>query len=64
MGHIDPRISKEALTIVVGAERAGLPEQVLTACDHVARIPIATHSLNAAMAATVALYELRRITAP
>lgn len=65
IGHIGPQISKEPLTIVVGAERAGLPEQVLGACDRVARIPIATHSLNAAMAATVALYELtRRITTP
>jgi RNA methyltransferase, TrmH family len=60
MGPVDPEISNEALTIVVGAEREGLPEQVLQACDYAARIPIATHSLNAAMAATVALYELAR----
>jgi len=46
-------------TIVVGAEREGLPGDVAAACDRVARIPIATESLNAAMAATVALYELR-----
>lgn len=65
MGLMDPPTSKEALTIVVGAEREGLPKQVLAACDLSARIPIATHSLNAAMAATVALYELaRRITTP
>ncbi len=31
------------------------------ACDHVAHIPIATESLNAAMAATVALYEISRV---
>jgi len=55
--------SKEAVSIVIGAERAGLPEDVIAVCDHVASIPIVTHSLNAAMAATVALYELtRRIT--
>ena len=42
---------------MVGAERDGLPADVIAAADHVARIPIATHSLNAAMAATVALYE-------
>jgi TrmH family RNA methyltransferase len=46
------------VTLLVGAERDGLPEDVLAAAGHVARIPIATHSLNAAMAATVALYEL------
>ena len=50
------------LTILVGAERAGLPQDVVAACDHVARIPIRSESLNAAMAATVALYELTRGT--
>jgi TrmH family RNA methyltransferase len=49
------------VTLLVGAERDGLPAEVLTAADHLARIPIASHSLNAAMAATVALYELRRM---
>jgi tRNA G18 (ribose-2'-O)-methylase SpoU len=65
VGRIDPQIRKQPLTLVVGSEREGLPEHVLASCDHVARIPINTHSLNAAMAATVALYELRnrRITA-
>jgi RNA methyltransferase, TrmH family len=47
------------LSILVGAERAGLPDEVVAACDRVAHIPIAGDSLNAAMAATVALYELR-----
>ena len=45
-------------TIVVGAERDGLRPSVVAACDRVAHIPIAGESLNAAMAATVALYEL------
>jgi TrmH family RNA methyltransferase len=45
------------LSLLIGAERAGLPDDVLRHADRVARIPIATHSLNAAMAATVALYE-------
>lgn len=44
-------------TLVIGAERAGLPEELVAACDTVAHIPIAGESLNAAMAATVALYE-------
>ena len=53
------------VTFVVGAERTGLPDDVLAACDGVAHIPIAhADSLNAAMAATVALYELTRITRP
>lgn len=55
-----PRVT----TLLVGAEREGLPDEVLAQADHVAHIPIATHSLNAAMAATVALYELTRISAP
>ena len=47
------------LTLVVGAEREGLPTAVVAACDDVAHIPIAhADSLNAAMAATVALYDL------
>jgi RNA methyltransferase, TrmH family len=49
-----------ALTLLVGAERDGLPADVLDACERTARIPIASHSLNAAMAATVALYEMTR----
>jgi TrmH family RNA methyltransferase len=48
------------LTILVGAEREGLPAAVVAACDRVAHIPIASESLNAAMAASVALYELSR----
>jgi TrmH family RNA methyltransferase len=49
-----------AVTLLVGAERAGLPADVLAASDRAARIPIGSESLNAAMAATVALYELTR----
>jgi TrmH family RNA methyltransferase len=48
------------LTLLVGAERDGLPEHVVAACERSARIAIASESLNAAMAATVALYELTR----
>ena len=51
------------VTLVVGAERAGLPAEVTAACDRVAHVPIHSESLNAAMAATVALYELTRIAA-
>lgn len=44
-------------TLVIGAERDGLPDAVVAGCEMVAHIPIAGESLNAAMAATVALYE-------
>jgi RNA methyltransferase, TrmH family len=49
-----------ALTLLVGSEREGLPVDVVRACERVAHIPIASESLNAAMATTVALYELTR----
>src|SRR5919198_2959587 len=48
------------VTVVVGAERDGLSDDVVAACDAVATIPVAAESLNAAMAATVALYECNR----
>ena len=41
-----------------------LSDEVVGQADHVAHIPIQTDSLNAAMAATVALYELSRRMAP
>jgi TrmH family RNA methyltransferase len=51
---------RSPVTLLVGAERYGLPREVLAACERVARIPISSDSLNAAMAATVALYEMTR----
>ncbi|HEY2161976.1 MAG TPA: RNA methyltransferase [Solirubrobacteraceae bacterium] len=48
-------------TLLIGAEREGLPEALVAQADRIAHIPIATNSLNAAMAATVALYELTRM---
>jgi RNA methyltransferase, TrmH family len=48
-------------TILIGSEREGLPQQMVDQADVVAQIPIKSHSLNAAMAATVALYELNRM---
>ncbi|HSD78116.1 MAG TPA: TrmH family RNA methyltransferase, partial [Solirubrobacteraceae bacterium] len=46
--------------LLVGAERDGLPAEVVAVCEQVAHIPIHSESLNAAMAATVGLYELQR----
>ncbi|MEA2294308.1 MAG: methyltransferase, TrmH family [Solirubrobacteraceae bacterium] len=47
-------------TLLIGAEREGLPDDVVAACDGTAHIPIANDSLNAAMAATVALDRIAR----
>ena len=44
---------------MIGAEREGLPDGVIASCNATAHIPIASESLNAAMAATIALYEVR-----
>jgi TrmH family RNA methyltransferase len=50
------------VTLLVGGERDGLPADVLAACDEVRSIPqVSGDSLNAAMAATVALYEATRM---
>ncbi len=50
------------VVLVLGAEREGLPADVLARCDDRATIPLASgaESLNVAMAGTVALYELAR----
>jgi len=58
LGHVHSTGPPGARTLLVGAERDGLPPSVVAACERVARIPIASQSLNAAMAATVALYEM------
>ncbi len=47
-------------TFVLGAEREGLPAEVIAACDVVAHVPIRTESLNVAAAGAVALYEWSR----
>jgi TrmH family RNA methyltransferase len=52
------------VTFVVGAEREGVPDAVVAACDEVAHIPIAFESLNAATAASIALYEASRMARP
>ncbi len=49
------------LTLLIGAEREGLPTQITGRADCAARIPIRTQSLNAAIAAAVALYEATRM---
>ncbi|MEJ7787116.1 MAG: RNA methyltransferase [Solirubrobacteraceae bacterium] len=56
----EPLSREDAGTLIVGAERTGLPRDVVAGCDRVRHIPIRSESLNAAMAATVALYEVAR----
>jgi RNA methyltransferase, TrmH family len=50
------------IVFVLGAERDGLPEEVLASCEVQASIPQLgeSESLNVAMAGTIALYELAR----
>jgi RNA methyltransferase, TrmH family len=52
---------QDELTLLIGAEREGLPDDVVAQADVIAHIPIETHSLNAAMSVTVALYEATRM---
>ncbi|MGA2469969.1 MAG: RNA methyltransferase [Solirubrobacteraceae bacterium] len=52
----------EPTTLLIGGERDGLPPETLAQCSRVCSIPqVAGDSLNAAMAATVALYEATRM---
>jgi TrmH family RNA methyltransferase len=46
---------------VLGAERAGLPDEIVAACDQTAHVVLApgADSLNVAMTATLCLYEYR-----
>jgi len=50
------------VTYVLGAEREGLPDDVVAACDSTATISLAegAESLNVAVAGAIALYEHRR----
>jgi RNA methyltransferase, TrmH family len=50
------------LALVIGAERLGLPEDVIARCDRTCTVPLAedAESLNAAAAAVVGLYEAVR----
>jgi TrmH family RNA methyltransferase len=58
LNELDPSLSR----FVLGSEREGLPDEVVTACAASATIPLAgpAESLNVAMAGTIALYDWRR----
>jgi RNA methyltransferase, TrmH family len=59
LASLDPGVP---VTYVLGAEREGLPDDVVAACDETATIPLAegAESLNVAVAGAIALYEHRR----
>ncbi|HEX5980789.1 MAG TPA: RNA methyltransferase [Thermoleophilaceae bacterium] len=59
----DVALPEAPAVLCLGAEREGLPAEVLEGADAVAHIPLRAggpESLNVAMAATVALYEVER----
>ena len=59
LSELDPGVP---VTYVLGAEREGLPDDVVAACDETATISLApgAESLNVAIAGAIALYEHRR----
>ena len=60
-GRALAELDADEVTLVIGAEREGLSEGVLASCNETAHIPIRSESLNAAMAATIGLYEVTRV---
>ncbi|MEU7914592.1 23S rRNA (guanosine(2251)-2'-O)-methyltransferase RlmB [Microbispora bryophytorum] len=62
MDIADVGLASEPLVVVVGSEGKGLSRLVREACDQIARIPMnaAAESLNAGVAAGIALYEVAR----
>ena len=52
----------DQVTFVLGAERKGVPDEVLASCDEAATIPLAegSESLNVGVAGALALYEHSR----
>ena len=59
LAELDPGVP---VTYVLGAEREGLPEDIVAVCEEKATIPLApgAESLNVAIAGAIALYEHRR----
>jgi TrmH family RNA methyltransferase len=59
LAGLDPGVP---VTYVLGAEREGLPDEIVAACDESATISLAegSESLNVAIAGAIALYEHRR----
>ena len=56
-GERPSSLPAEKLVIVVGTEGAGLPKEIISACQQRVTIPALAPSLNAAVAASILLYE-------
>jgi TrmH family RNA methyltransferase len=56
-GDLPGSLTAGKLIVVVGAEGSGLPEEVAAACSRRVTIPALAASLNAAVAASILLYE-------
>lgn len=56
-GERPSQLHAEKPVLVVGAEGGGLPEKVVSACQKTVTIPALAASLNAAVAASILLYE-------
>ncbi len=56
----DLELASDPLVLVVGSEGRGLSRLAAQRCDLVVRIPVRTESLNAGVAAGIALYEVAR----
>lgn len=56
----DLELADGPLVLVIGSEGKGLSRVVAERCDLLVRIPIAAESLNAGVAASIALYETSR----
>ncbi len=56
-GERPSSLPAEKLVIVVGAEGAGLPKEIISGCQQRVTIPALAASLNAAVAASILLYE-------
>ena len=56
-GEMPGKLPAGRLVIAVGAEGAGLPSEVIEACETVVTIPSQAASLNAAIAVSILLYQ-------
>lgn len=63
---LDAFSPSDKLCLLVGHEREGVSDQMLSLCDRVIQIPMLgrKESLNVAVAAGIALYRLRTVSAP
>lgn len=63
--RLDPAVAREAVVLVVGSEGKGLGQLVSQTCDQLVSIPMdsASESLNAGVAASIALYAIAQLRA-